>query len=170
MRDLHCHLDQYLASQGLAPAQHGEHGSLLFHTRDGLWMGACAMADGRLRLFACPGRAPAAWRRGLREDGAADGPDAAHDAFDRLERDVVVRWRACGVDWSVAVEPASGAMTLSLLLADGPRQPDTWSRCLAMYAQQFDDWQGRCPDEAPLPAQGTGGFARLLSTGLLLPG
>ena len=169
MRELHHHLDQYLASLGLALAQSGDHDSLVFHTRDDVWMGASHMADGRLRLFACPGHASADWLQDLREDSLAERSDFVRDPFDQLERDVVVRWWSGAVEWSVAVERLSGAVTLSLLMADGPRQPDDWDRCLERFEQQFEVWRDRLQDEAPPLAQDAAHFTRLLSAGHLLP-
>lgn len=168
MRELHHHLDQYLASLGLALAQSGDDDSLVFHRREDVWMGASHMVDGRLRLFACPGHASGDWLQDLREDRVAEGPDLARDPYSQLERDVVVRWRDGAVEWSVAVERSSGAVTLSLLMTDGPRQPGDWAQCLERFEQQFEDWRDRLQHEAPSLAQDAADFTRLLNAGHLL--
>lgn len=145
MADLHHQLDQYLADAGLGFARHDPLGPLLFETEQGLSMAACREAQGRLRLFACPGHVAAPVLLSLPPSPAVGG-----DALAQLVLDTVARWTEAEAEWALSVDRLSGVVSLSLLLSDVPRQRAHWARQLERFEAEFVYWRTRLQEKPPL--------------------
>jgi hypothetical protein len=145
MADLHHQLDQYLSDAGLGFARHDPLGHLLFETEQGLSMAACHEAQGRIRLFACPGHVAAPVLLSLPPSPAVNG-----DALAQLVLDTVARWTDAEAEWNLSVDRISGLVTLSLLLSDVPRQRAHWARQLQRFEAEFMHWRTRLQEKPPL--------------------
>lgn len=146
MADLHHQLDQYLSDAGLGFARCDRLGHLLFDTAQGLSMAACHEAQGRIRLFACPGHVAASALLGLPPQPGMDG-----DALAQLVLDTVLRWSDAEADaeWALSVDRVQGLVTLSLLLRDVPRQRTHWAQELQRFEAEFAQWQARLQGTPP---------------------
>jgi hypothetical protein len=130
-------LDQWLATQGCAPAEEAGDGIVQFDTREGSALAARQLHNGRVEIFSSPGYLDEEMLRTIIED-----PDEDSVAADEPGLVPLLAWRDEQAEWQVDVQLADG---LAVLTCTG-RTPDVaheWGYCVETFERAQEGWSAK---------------------------